>query len=218
MSSSRSWATKTRHRRPSSSNTPHRRPVAAADRVHGGDVGVRAQRLLHQRRHGLVDPVGLGDLDDPAGGPARPHLGAEAHLALLLAAERSTAEGDEHAAGLLAQPLLHEVGRSRSRRAVVDADVRRPPAGRQVRDQGDDRDASGLEPRDRVDDLRDVGRLEQDAVRAAGGDPVQDGDDVARRARSRAGRTGPGRAPAAASAARPRRRCGPLRRSARVSA
>ena len=91
----------------------------------------------------------------------------EAHLPLLLATEVVAAQGDEDAAGPVAEPLLEQVGRRRPGRSVVHADVRDPTAAGQVGDESDHRDPLGVQPGDGVSHLGHIGGLEQDPVGAA---------------------------------------------------
>ena len=174
-----------------------RRTVATADGVDGDDVGVTRERLADQAAHGLVQPVRLRDVDEcsasTARGERRAHGGAEADLALLLAAERAAAQRHQDVAGAVAEPLVDEVGGRGPGGAVVDADVGDPLAGGQVRDEGDDRDALWRPAGSTAAVISGTsGALRSTPCEPRVGDPVEDGDELARADRSPGGGTGSG--------------------------
>ncbi len=139
------------------------------------------QGLAHQGRHRGVEPVGVGDGDDP---PTRRELGqpcGEGVGALPLAEEDRAAEGDEHVAGARPQPLRDEVCRGAACRGVVQADVGGSATAAHVGHQRHHGDAPIPQPERGRCDLRVVRGLQQHAVR---GPPAR-----ADRVQSRDGRT-----------------------------
>ena len=142
----------------------HGGDVAAADGVDGADLRVLGQRRQDEPVLGVVEASALGDVDEAAVGLEPGHGVAEADLAFLLAAEGGAAEGDEHGAGPIVQPLAEQVGGGGAGGAVVHADVGEAAAAGDVGDQGDDRDAGIGEAGRRGGDLRYRGGLEDHAL------------------------------------------------------
>jgi hypothetical protein len=94
---------------------------------------VRGEGGAHEAVQVVVLPVGVDEVDLGAARPERTLRAAEAHLPLVLAAERPVAAGDQHAARCVAEPLVDQVRGRRACGAVVDADVGHARAGGQVR-------------------------------------------------------------------------------------
>ena len=80
---------------------------------------------------------------------------------------------DEHTGRRVAQPLVDQIGRGRTRVTVVDTHVADATAARHIGDKRDHRDAFGGEPVDRLGHQVGVGGLHDHPVRAAGSDLVQ---------------------------------------------
>ena len=143
--------------------------------------GWARQRVAHEAVQVVVVAVGVDEVDLAPARAQRALGGAEAHLALVLAAERPVAARDQHAAGGVAEPPVDQVRGRRTGRPVVDADVGQARAGRQVRHERDHRDAGRDQALDGAHHARVVGRLEHHSLRPPRGDPVQ----RARRSRPR---------------------------------
>ena len=170
FSSSRSCATNTAYRRPAASNaSTHAALPPRRDGVDRDDRRVRREDGPGASPHRRGPPR-----RPPRPAPVRcraAHLGPEAHLPLVLAPERAAGRAPR-ARRPAARPATGRSGRPRSPRRPGCRCRRTPPrARRQVGDEGDHRDAQPAEPGHRLDHLRHVGRLEDDAVRALAADP-----------------------------------------------
>ena len=185
LSSSRSWATKTSQRRPTASKASTRGDVAAADRVDRAEVRVARQRGEHQVALGAVQALAVGDLDQARGRAARSASRRGSPSPAPPRRGRAAADGHQHVAGPVAQPLA----RSGTRR------WRRPPGCRCRRTRAG-RWRAGRSPASRPGcrppeplhgrgDLGHVRGLQDDAVRAAPADPVEGADQLPDRPGSR---------------------------------
>ena len=137
--------------------------IAAADGIHRVDTRIGLQRCQDETTHAHVKTVAVVDLDQVSVGVSASHGAAESHLPLLFAAEEVATQGDQDVAGPVTQPLRHEVGGGCTCCPVVNTDVGQPLAAGQVGYQRHDGDAGSESTAACGDDLRQVGRLQDDA-------------------------------------------------------